>query len=50
LSKYEEILVLNFRNLIDLQDKNLSMDGMHLTHEGNKIIADEIYNNIKNIL
>ena len=50
LSKYEEILVLNFRNLIDLQDKNLSMDGMHLTHEGNNIIAEEIYKNIKNTL
>ena len=40
-------LVLNF-SLIDLQDKKLSMDGMHLTHEGNKIIAEEIYKNIRN--
>ena len=49
LLNYPDVLVLNFRNLIDLEDKKLSLDGMHLTYEGNKIISDEIYKNLKNI-
>ena len=49
LLNYPDVLVLNFRNLIDLEDKKLSLDGMHLTYEGNKIISDEIYENLKNI-
>tara|TARA_B100000963_G_scaffold361331_1_gene396204 strand:- start:328 stop:1377 length:1050 start_codon:yes stop_codon:yes gene_type:complete len=49
LLNYPDVLVLNFRNLIDLEDKKLSTDGMHLTYDGNKIISDEIYKNLKNI-
>ena len=44
---HQNIKVLNFRELIDLQNKKLSSDGMHLTFKGNKIIADEIFKKLK---
>ena len=49
ISNYSNIKTLNFRKLIDLQNNKFSTDGMHLTFQGNKIIADEIFKNIKNM-
>lgn len=49
ISNYENVKVLNFRKLINLRDNKMSSDGMHLTFQGNKIIADEIFKYIKDM-
>ena len=49
LGKYPEIVQLDYNHLIDLTDLKLSLDYMHLTAEGNSILANKLYEDIKKI-
>ena len=47
LNSYTEIIQLDYSNLLDLGDKKISLDDMHLTIEGNTKLADKLYTDIK---
>ena len=49
LSGYPEIIQLDYTNLIDLSDKKISLDYMHLTIEGNTRLANKLFEDIQNL-
>lgn len=48
LNSFPEVIQLEYTELIDLSDLNISKDYMHLTFKGNNMLAEKIFEDLKN--